>query len=73
MPIHLQPPLFIMRKIVRENPWLLAQKGAVRNTVKLDLGVPGLSIETAISMTPETRAILQAEADAGTLFPDRKR
>ena len=60
-----------MRRLVRENPWILADK--VQNTVTVNLGVPGLSIETAISMTPETRAILQAEADAGTLFPNRKR
>ena len=61
-------PMFVLRWIVRRNPWLLAHNGAVRRSRTLSLGFFEIEIENEMELLPEQRAKLQAEADAGTLF-----
>ena len=67
--MYLPLPMFVLRRIVRRNPWLLANDGVVRRAQKLDvLGVFDLEIESAATLSPKQKAILQAEASAGKLF-----
>lgn len=61
-------PLFIMRRLVRQNPWLLAESGSTRRSAILVLGPLELEVETETILTAGQKAKLQAEADAGILF-----
>lgn len=67
--MHIPMPMFLLRRLVRENPWLLADNGFMRRSSKLMLGPLELELESETVLTPKQRARLQAEADAGKLFP----
>lgn len=68
MNINLPLPLFLLRRLVRQNPWLLSDSGRVRRTASLNLGPIALDIEAEAVLPAAKKAKLQAEADAGTLF-----
>lgn len=61
-------PMFVLRHIVRKNPWLLGDGFPTRRSANIDLGIFGLEIESEMELLPEQKARLRAEADAGTLF-----
>jgi len=73
IPFRMPIPMFMLRKIVRQNPWLLADNGVVRETQTLVIGPLEIEIESSTELLPKQKAKLQAEADAGTLFPDRRK
>jgi len=64
-------PLFIVRWMVRRNPWLLSDHGSVARRSGLIIGPAAVDIETEMALRPAHKRKLQAEADAGTLFLDR--
>ena len=67
--MYLPLPMFVLRRIVRRNPWLLADEGVIRRGGKLDVfGVFALEMDTAATLSPKQKATLQAEARAGKLF-----
>jgi hypothetical protein len=68
MNLHLPLPMFVLRRIVRKHPWLLADRGVVSRSQTITLVFFGMEIETAAELTPRQKARLQADADAGTLF-----
>ena len=68
MTIKVRLPMFLLRHIVRKNPWLLGEGFPTRRSANIDLGIFGLEIEGEIELLPEQKARLRAEADAGTLF-----
>jgi hypothetical protein len=61
-------PMFILRKLARQHPWLLADNGVVRDTSSISFGPLTVYVETETVIGGKSKAILQAEADAGTLF-----
>jgi hypothetical protein len=61
--------MFVVRRLVRQNPWLLAKNGFARRSATFVFGPLELELETETILTPSQKAKLQAEADAGTLFP----
>lgn len=69
-------PRFILRKIIRRNPWLLSDSGAVKRPIQVPVPIlPFLvtitfEVVAIMTLTSENKAIFQAEADAGTLFPE---
>jgi len=66
--MYIPLPMFILRRIVRKNPWLLGQNGFTRRAHRLDLGICELELESEATLSPKQKARLQAEADAGKLF-----
>ena len=61
-------PRWLLRKIVRRNPWLLSDEGRVRRTVALEVFGFELELYGDLSLTPEEKAFFQAETEAQ---PDR--
>lgn len=61
-------PMFVLRYIVRKNPWLLGEGFATRRSTTLDLGLWQMGIDAEMELLPSQKARLRAEADAGTLF-----
>ncbi|WP_419318596.1 hypothetical protein ACN2C7_17210 [Caulobacter sp. ErkDOM-E] len=61
-------PRWLLRKIVRRNPWLLSDEGRVRRTVVLEVFGFELELYGDLSLTPEEKAFFQAETEAQ---PDR--
>lgn len=66
--MYLPLPMFILRRIVRKNPWLLADNGFTSQSRVLSLGLFDIEIDAKASLDPKQKARLQAEADAGKLF-----
>lgn len=60
-------PMFMLRRLLRQNPWLLAENGFRRRSTKLSFGPFEIEIESETVLTPRQRAQLQAEVDAGKL------
>jgi hypothetical protein len=62
-------PSFIMRKIVRRNPWLLSDSGLVHKFLKIGI----FEIEAEMKLRPDAKTKFQEEeADAGTLLAGGK-
>ena len=61
-------PRWLLRKIVRRNPWLLSDEGRVRRTFVLEIFGFELELYGDLSLTPEEKAFFQAETEAQ---PDR--
>lgn len=57
-------PRWLLRKLVKRNPWLLSNAGNVRRALVLDLLLFELEIESDLSLDPKLKAQLQAERDA---------
>lgn len=53
-------PLWLLRRLVRRNPWLLSDSGQLKRGRKLDLGFIEVDIDTTISLDPERKARLLA-------------
>lgn len=51
-------PAWLLRRIVRRNPWLAAQGGTVNRAVRLDLWLFGLTVHGSACLTPRARAKL---------------
>jgi hypothetical protein len=66
--MYIPLPMFVLRRIVRKNPWLLGENGFTRRTCTLDLGLCELEVEAEGVLGPKEKAKLQAEASAGKLF-----
>jgi hypothetical protein len=64
-------PLFVLRHLVRQNPWLLSDTGSVRRSFTVSLGILELEVQSQTALRPKQKAKLQAEAAAGTLFRDK--
>lgn len=56
-------PRWLMRKIVRRNPWLLSDEGRVRRTVVLKVFGFELEFYGDFCLTPEEKDFFQAEAE----------
>jgi hypothetical protein len=69
--MYLPLPTWVVRRIVRQNPWLLSDDGTVSRSVTYGFGIGEIPISTRTMLLPAQRARLIAEAEAGTLFPDR--
>jgi hypothetical protein len=54
-------PMFMLRRIVRENPWLLSESGNVRRNIKIPLGLFALEITARMQLLPKQKARLLAE------------
>jgi len=61
-------PVFVLRFVVRRNPWLLGEGFSTRRSTTLDLGLWPMRIDAEMELLPSQKARLRAEADAGTLF-----
>lgn len=72
--MNLDPPLplWILRHIVRENPWLVSDDGTVHRSAELRLGPVSVTTNAEGMLRPRAKARLQAEADAGTLFGTKR-
>ncbi|MBC9208897.1 hypothetical protein IBL26_18770 [Roseomonas aerophila] len=53
-------PLWLLRRLVRRNPWLLSDSGQVTRGRKLDLGFMEVDIDTTLSLNPRRKAQLLA-------------
>lgn len=62
-------PLFILRRVVRCNPWLLADAGKISRNATLDLGIITVQVNGLMTLRPAQKAKLLVEREAGTLFP----
>jgi hypothetical protein len=60
--------MFVLRYIVRRNPWLLGEGFATRRGAALTLGPLQVDVSGEIELLPAQKARLIAEANAGTLF-----
>ncbi|NGM51862.1 hypothetical protein G5B46_19810 [Caulobacter sp. 602-2] len=56
-------PRWLLRKLVKRNPWLLSNEGNVRRALVLDFLLFELEIESDLSLDPKLKAQLQAERD----------
>ena len=63
--MYLPLPMFMLRRLVRRYPWLLAEGGGVTRSRTLNLGPLELGVESGMKLAPRQRAKLLAEADAG--------
>ncbi len=68
MNLSLPLPMFVLRYIVRKNPWLLGEGFPTRRSTTLDLGLLHVEVDTEMELQPAQKAKLRAEAEAGTLF-----
>jgi hypothetical protein len=66
--MYLPVPMFVLRRLVRQNPWLLSETGTVRRSFTVSLGILELEVQSHAARKPKQKAKLQAEAAAGTLF-----
>lgn len=60
MNLHLPLPLWLLRRIVRRNPWLLSDSGQVTRGRKLDLGFMEVDVATSMALDPAKKAQLLA-------------
>lgn len=49
-------PMWLLRRIVRRNPWMLGEGNSVSRTATLDLWIIQIEAQNVIALTPETRA-----------------
>jgi hypothetical protein len=62
MKLNFPLPIWLLRWLVRRNPWLLSDSGKVTRSRTLDLGLLDIDVTTAISLDPVKKARLLAEA-----------
>ena len=55
-------PMWLLRRIVRRNPWLMADGGAINRAVRLDLWLVSFEAHGAMHLTPKCREKLLSEA-----------
>ncbi|PLR28082.1 hypothetical protein SGCZBJ_03465 [Caulobacter zeae] len=56
--------MWLLRKLVKRNPWLLSNEGSVRRSLVLEILGFEFSVDSDLSLTPKEKALLQAERDA---------
>lgn len=56
-------PRWLLRKIVRRNPWLLSDEGRVRRTIVVEVFGFECELYGDFGLTPEEKAFFQAEAE----------
>lgn len=57
-------PFWLVRRIARRNPWLLADNGQVTRSGELDLGFVTVAVAGGVRLRPDQRERLLAERDA---------
>ena len=58
-------PMFLLRRIVRENPWLMSEPGNVRRNIKIPLGLFFIEVDAKMQLLPKQKARLLAERGGG--------
>ena len=58
-------PMFLLRRIVRENPWLLSESGNVRRNIKIPLGLFAIEVTARVQLLPKQKARLLTEWGRG--------
>ena len=57
-------PFWLVRRIARRNPWLLAEDGQVSRSGELDLGFVSIAVDGSLQLHPDQRERLLAEREA---------
>lgn len=57
-------PFWLVRRIARRNPWLLAEGGRVARGGELDLGIVTVAVSGDVRLRPDQRERLLAEREA---------
>lgn len=57
-------PFWLVRRIARRNPWLLAENGQVTRSGELDLGIVTIAVAGGVRLRPDQRERLLTEQEA---------
>lgn len=60
-------PLWVLRRLVRRNPWLLSTTGTVSRSLVLDVFLWEMTIDTSWELRPDVRKRLIMEREQGLL------
>ena len=61
MNLRIWLPLWVWRRLVKRNPWLLADQGKVTRSRTLEIGPLSIEVNSETALSPEKRARLLAE------------
>lgn len=61
--MNIRLPLWVLRRIVRRNPWLLSTTGTVSRSLVLDVFLWEMTIDTSWELLPDVRKRLIMERD----------
>ena len=65
--MNIRLPLWVLRRFVRRNPWLLSTAGTVSRSLVLDVFLWEMTIDTSWELLPDVRKRLIMERDQALL------
>lgn len=65
--MNIRLPIWVLRRIVRKNPWLLSASGTVSRSVAIDFFLWELTLDSSWELHPEEREQLLREREQGLL------
>lgn len=68
--MNIKLPMWVLRRIVRKNPWLLSTSGVVSRSLTVDVLLWEITVDSSWELLPEERERLIAERDQGLLRMD---
>ena len=61
--MNIKLPMFVLRRVVRKNPWLLSTSGVVRRALTIEFFLWEITIDSSWELLPEEREQLLKERD----------
>jgi hypothetical protein len=62
--MNIKPPLWLLRRLVKRNPWLLASSGVVKQSLIVEFLFWEFTLDTEMELSSSERERLIAEREA---------
>lgn len=70
--MNIKLPMWLLRRIVRKNPWLLSTSGVVSRSLIIEVLLWEITVDSSWELLPEERERLIVERDQGLLRMDSR-